>query len=185
MKILVSQREIQIKNLMGHTMFLDGLERDWYRFLKSHTVIPFPNMFDFDQVPDFDCLLIPGGPDSVARHLTENALFACALKQNKPIVGICHGAFVVNDLTGGINGEIAGHGGTVHDIRMENKTFTVNSYHSQTIQSLGPDMTIIATDLEDNIEAFQHKQLPIYGVVWHPERMNHPVLPKAVETLLS
>jgi hypothetical protein len=28
-------------------------------------------------------------------------------------------------------------------------------------------------------------ELPIYGIVWHPERMKHPVLPNAVRKLLE
>jgi putative glutamine amidotransferase len=102
----------------------------------------------------------------------------------KPIVGFCHGAFAVNDLSGGINGYIDGHVQTEHEIIMDNKIHTVNSYHGQSIQKLGPDMETIAMDMDGNIEAFRHKTLPIYGVVWHPERMNNSVLPKDIERIL-
>lgn len=184
MKILISQREILHKNSMGNIMSLDALERDWYTLLKKHTVIPYPNIVNVPPDLEFDCLVITGGPDSIARHYTENALFKVAKNLNKPIVGVCHGAFAVNDLTGGINGTIAGHEASLHNITMSGQTYQVNSHHHQSIQTIGEDMEVIATDMDGNIEAFQHVTKPIYGIVWHPERMSNPVLPKVVEQLL-
>jgi gamma-glutamyl-gamma-aminobutyrate hydrolase PuuD len=45
-------------------------------------------------------------------------------------------------------------------------------------------MEILAVDESNNIEAFKHKQYPIYGVVWHPERMEVPILPKQIQEIL-
>jgi putative glutamine amidotransferase len=184
MKIVISQREILHKNSMGHLMHLDALERSWFTFLKNHTVIPYPNTTNIPDNIDFDCLIISGGPDSIARHHTENALFRLAERINKPVIGVCHGAFAVNDLTAGINGTVDGHEASLHNIIMDGATYLVNSHHHQSIQTLGPDMRVVATDEDGNIEAFQHVSRPIYGIVWHPERMSMPVLPKDVEQLL-
>lgn len=169
---------------MGQTMSLDALERDWHDLLKKHTVIPFPNKINVTDDIEFDCIFLSGGTDSVARHYTENSLFKLALKHNKPIVGICHGAFAINDLTGGVNGRILGHEATIHNITMNGATYQVNSHHHQSIKSIGADMTVVATDEDGNIEAFQHVTKPIYGLVWHPERMSNPVLPKDVEKFI-
>lgn len=184
MKILISQREFLHKNSMGHTMSLDALERDWYTLLSKHTVVPYPNVINVPDNLDFDCLVISGGPDSIARHYTENALFALAYRLDKPIVGICHGAFAINDLTQGVNGTITGHEASIHNITMGGATYQVNSHHHQSIEILGADMIVVATDNDGNIEAFQHATRPIYGIVWHPERMSTPVLPKDVAQLL-
>jgi len=118
------------------------------------------------------------------RHTTEDLLFHHANKLGKPIVGICHGAFAVNDLTGGTNGYIDDHTNTSHAISMEGGIHLVNSYHSQNIATLGADMIPTAFDSDNNPEAFQHSTKPIYGVVWHPERMKDPILPKDVKDLL-
>lgn len=174
MKILISQRDIRTP---PNNFVFDALERSWYTFFKGHFLLPHPNTIEIDTSIDFDCLVISGGPDSVERHLTENNLFAHALALNKPIFGVCHGAFTVNDLTGGVNGRVLGHECSEHAVMLEDFQVTVNSYHSQSIAELGPNMQPVATDLDGNIEAFEHATLPIYGVVWHPERMNNPVLP--------
>lgn len=176
MKILISQRDIRIP---PNNFVFDALERSWYTFFKGHFLLPHPNTIEIDTTIDFDCLVISGGPDSVERHLTENNLFAHALAQHKPIFGVCHGAFAVNDLTGGVNGRVTGHEYGEHTVVLEGSEVTVNSYHGQSIAQLGADMQAVAIDLDGNIESFEHKTLPIYGVVWHPERMINPVIPVA------
>lgn len=182
MRILISQRDVRIPP--SHFTF-DALERSWYALFKKHYLIPVPNLGIIDESIEFDCLVLTGGPDSIERHLTEDLLFARARKLNKPIFGFCHGAFAVNDLTGGVNGYIEGHVQTDHEIIMEDNIYTVNSYHGQSIDKLGPDMKKVAMDLDGYTEAFKHKSEEIYGIVWHPERMKNPVLPKKlVEFLL-
>lgn len=137
-----------------------------------------------DETIEFDCLVLTGGPDSIERHLTEDLLFKHAEKLGKPIVGFCHGAFAVNDLTGGTNGVIDGHVQTEHYVYMDGENHLVNSYHGQSIETIGDDMEVIALAGDDSIEAIKHKYKPIYGIVWHPERMKEPVLPDEVRSIL-
>ena len=86
-----------------NNFLFDCLERSWYSFLGNHHLIPHANTRTVDETIDFDCLVLSGGSDSVARNVTENLLFVHAIKRKKPILGICHGAFVVNELSGGKN----------------------------------------------------------------------------------
>jgi putative glutamine amidotransferase len=181
MKILISQRDVRIP---PSNFTFDALERSWYTLFKKHYLIPVPNLGIIGESIEFDCLVLTGGPDSIKRHLTEDLLFAHAIKLNKPIFGFCHGAFAVNDLTGGINDYIEGHIQIDHEIIMEGNIHTVNSFHGQSIDKLGPDMEKIAMDLDGYTEAFKHKYKPIYGIVWHPERMKEPVLPHEVRRIL-
>jgi len=48
----------------------------------------------------------------------------------------------------------------------------VNSYHNFGItpKDLAKDLFEIAIDQDKNIESFKHKELPIHGIMWHPER---------------
>lgn len=183
MKIAVTQREIQIENQSGQFIF-DGLERCWYNFLPQHQLLPIPNLMqtNFSQF-GMDCLLISGGPDCLHRHHTENAAYSWAVEHGIPIVGICHGAFVINDINGGANKFLPGHHGVIHNVTMNNVLYAVNSYHSQAIDSLAPNFEVVAVDQDQNIEAFRHKTLPIYACVWHPERQHDPVLPDCIRNL--
>lgn len=173
-----------------NNFLFDCLERSWYSFLGNHHLIPHANTRKVDETIDFDCLVLSGGSDSVARNITENLLFMHAIKNKKPILGVCHGAFVVNELSGGKNDIdwdiVPTHENSEHEVLMEGKRVLVNSYHGQTIKQLGPQMVPLAIHEPDQtIEAFKHHTLPIYGIVWHPERMQHPVVPQEVANLLK
>lgn len=181
MKILISQRDVRIPP--SYFQF-DALERSWYKFLNRHHLIPVPNLIEIDKTLEFDCLVLTGGPDSVERHLTEDALFRHAYNLEKPIIGFCHGAFVVNDLTGGINGTISNHVHTDHYVQVDGIKQLVNSFHGQCIEVIGNDMQAIAIAEDGSIEAIKHKYKPVYGVVWHPERMETPVLPEEVREII-
>lgn len=165
------------------TLVFDGIERNWAKFLAGHDIVAVPNVVDVDHL-EFDCVLLTGGPDSLARHQTENALYALAWQRGLPVIGICHGAFAINDIAGGVNGTCEGHAGTTHTIVMEGQSHTVNSYHSQSIETLGKDFEATARDQQGHIEAFQHQSRPVYGIVWHPERQEQAVLPTTVKKLL-
>jgi hypothetical protein len=68
---------------------------------------------------------------------------------------------------------------------MENATYNVNSYHTQFIEALASNFKSIATDKDGNCEAFQHEYKLQWGVLWHPERMKHPLLPKELSNFLN
>ena len=70
-------------------------------------------------------------------------------------------------------------------IKMEGGEHLVTCYHSQSIEKLADNFVAVAHDEQGTIEAFKHDTLPIYGIVWHPERMTVPVLPKEVKKLFD
>ena len=180
MQILISQ----IEHVRPPRNFVfDALERAYYDFFEGHTLIPVPNIIKVPEC-DYDCLVLTGGPDSIARNRTENLLYEDAINKGKIIIGICHGAFVINDICNGINGRIEGHVDADIKIKMEGGEHLVKCYHSQSIEKLADNFVAVAHDGEGNIEAFKHDTLPIYGIVWHPERMTVPVLPSEVKKII-
>ena len=177
MNIAITQREITIR---GWTY--DCTQQDWFDFLGQHTLWTIPNNAPFN-LTEADCLFVSGGTGSERRDRTES--MAIQLFADKPVVGVCHGAFFMNELFGGTNSTIEGHQGTEHTIEMESKVYQVNSYHTELIETLADCLEPIAWDMDGNVEGFRHKTRPLWGIVWHPERMKTPVLPKAVEELLN
>jgi putative glutamine amidotransferase len=181
MRIAISQREVGI----GSKQFThDCLEQSWYKLLSKHDLIPIPNV-DIDCEYEFDLLVLTGGNPSLSRLNTELKLYNCAMDKGLPVVGFCHGAFLIAQLTGGTTDTVDGHRNTTHLINMEGNTVLVNSFHGSKIITIGTDYETIATDLDGNIEAFKHKDKPVWGVVWHPERMEVPVLPKDLHNIIS
>jgi GMP synthase-like glutamine amidotransferase len=182
MRLLLSQQEVKKPPFF---FVHDALERAWHIFLSGHDITAWPNLPN--RVPDldaFDALVLTGGNDSIARHITEDNLFRLFDEANKIIIGFCHGALVINDVAGGINSEIHGHLGSEHTVIMQDHLFTVNSYHGQCVQKLAPGYQVIATDEQGHAECFRHVFKPHWAVLWHPERQAHPVLPTELAALL-
>ena len=60
---------------------------------------------------------------------------------------------------------------------------TVNSAHHQAVDQLGAGLEAAQRASDGTIEAFFHKQLPIWAVQWHPERFG-PVGLKLLDAFL-
>ena len=168
----------------------------------KHELIPIPNTGAIIPL-DFDMLIISGGEITTQRTETELLYFQMALLKGIPILGVCHGAFFINEQFGGTNSTTDGHRNTEHWIlllgscRAVNRAVKVkvNSFHNLVIDELSTDFLIDARTAATrfhssnrqphaSIEAFKHKKLPIWGVVWHPERMITPILPPELQKLL-
>ena len=183
MKILLTQQE-WVRAPNGWIM--DAVERAWYYLLHGHDIRAAPNTQDlFTGHPDWDCLILTGGPDSLARNATENLLMQICLDHDLPMIGVCHGALAINDYLGGINGHVDGHRDCDHHISMHDRRYLVNSYHSQCLQHLATGLIPLAHDDQNNVEAFGDEDRGIWGVMWHPERMCEPVWPAQIANILQ
>ena len=105
----------------------------------------------------------------------------------KPILGICRGHQLVNAATGGANmlnfprkHAVEHSEGIAHDVlaepgsflaRIYGERFLVNSFHRDCAWSVGPGMREAAKSPDGLIEAIEHRDLPVFGVQFHPERM--------------
>jgi putative glutamine amidotransferase len=176
MKIGISQRQVEINGFV-----YDCLEQGWYEFFLGHELIPIPNLNNIGL--DVDMLVLSGGETTEDRYQTEVACTAWAIENDVPILGVCHGAFLLNFLYSGTNVKTLGHQNTKHTVHMEGQEYIVNSYHSMMIQELGIGLDVIA-HCDAVVEAFKHTQLPVWGIVWHPERMDDPVLPSDLKALI-
>ena len=125
-----------------------------------------------------------------ARDMAELTLIQSFMRAGKPIFGICRGSQLINVALGGsliqhllssqkhtaeggpdlVHGVIADEMGIAG--RLFGGQFAVNSSHHQAISRLAPGLIETARSEEDGMtEAFEHENLPIFGVQWHPERM--------------
>ncbi|MDB9824644.1 gamma-glutamyl-gamma-aminobutyrate hydrolase family protein [Alphaproteobacteria bacterium] len=111
-------------------------------------------------------------------------------KLNKPILGICGGAQLINVFDGGsliqdintnINHEQPNpRNETGHDIEIISKTYLnkiyrrklsgVNSAHHQAVDIIGENLEINARSSDGIVEAFKHRvHFYCLGIQWHPE----------------
>lgn len=181
MNIGLTQRVLYHKNRA-----YDSIEHGWYSYLREHTLTFISNRLDqdFDQLAEsIDALIITGGDDSVLRRTTELKVASAMMAKRKPIIGICHGAFLLTDVLGGQVSETMGHSGTDHDVEYFGDLISVNSYHNLAITYPHKSATILCRDGMGNVEAWIDGN--IAGIVWHPERMEKPWIPEEIGKLLN
>ena len=164
----------------------DSLEHGWYSYLQQHTLTPIPNRTDqdFQKLADtLDALIITGGDDAPIRRTTELKLATQMMIRQKPIVGICHGCFLLTDILGGQVSEAITHNDTSHSVWYFGEEKTVNSYHTLQVKEPHAKATVLAIDPEGYCESWIDGN--IAGIVWHPERMQTPWIPDEIENLLK
>ena len=123
------------------------------------------------------------------RDMAEFALAKVFVEKKKPIFGICRGCQLLNVAFGGnLYQDISNASehcslsdyDLVHKVtvkkdsflyKMYGVEFSVNSFHHQAIKETGNGFDVLATADGTTIEGIIHKELPIFGVQWHPERM--------------
>ena len=181
MKIALSQRVFYHKGRA-----YDAIEHAWYSYLKNHTLTYIPNTLEqnFQQLAqELDAFIITGGDDSAIRRTTELKLARAMIIEQKPVVGICHGCFLLVDILGGKIVQVENHMDTEHDVVYFGQRYQVNSYHSLAIDKLHNSAKILATNYEGHTEAWIDGNLA--GIVWHPERMLEPWIPSEIQNLLK
>ena len=193
MKILgITQR---VENFYNRNERRDCLDQRWSLLADEigYILIPLSNYKSenisklADQIK-FDAIILSGGNSisSFSNNALDNAperdtfefsLIKQAIKFEIPILGVCRGMQVINVFFEGKISPIKGHINTYHNLQIDPNYHTlisksVNSFHSWGIRhsDLGSDLIPIANDEQGNIEAFVHKNRPISGIMWHPER---------------
>ena len=122
------------------------------------------------------------------RDAVEFELLKAYIDAGKPVLGICRGFQLINAFFGGslyqhipesqlhVRGAL---GDAVHAVSaipcsvissLYGAEFAVNSAHHQAVKTLGEELCATAYWNGKYIEAFEHKELAIFGVQWHPER---------------
>ena len=189
-----------------------ALRENYLTSLTKFNAIPFPFLHEKKYIADFchliDGLIITGGDFDINPKLYnkintqskniknkrtnfEINLFNNFFKYNKPILGICGGAQLINVACGGtliqdlkkkpINHEqVNPRNQTSHNINIfkntklhkicEAKKIRVNSAHHQSVNKIGEELNISCKANDGVIEGIEHqKHKWCIGLQWHPE----------------
>ena len=140
--------------------------------------------FDLEEALSYDAVLLSPGPGipSEAGKLLDLIKF---LSGKKPMLGICLGHQAITEVYGGkiINIDKVYHGVATEMshkgdplFRDVDQKFEAGRYHSWVSEpeSFPSELEVIAVDENDQIMALTHKELPIYGIQFHPESVMTP-----------
>lgn len=192
MRCAISMRMMRVAYPSGSEELRSALGQDWVRLIASFpsvTLVPVLNMGSsvsvFLDELDVSAVILSGGEDIglfPARDETEYAMVEYALARRLPVLGVCRGAQLLNRHFGGIDAPVFGHVATRHEARfipgilpgLDEMPREVNSYHRRAINVLGDNLLPVAVSPDASTEAFRHEFLPVWGVMWHPEREETP-----------
>ena len=160
----------------------DSLDHSWYEFLQGHALVSIPNRLPVE-ISDINALIVTGGDNHPVRNQIEHELVDHMLACNLPVIGICHGCQLLTQRLGGSVAPVDGHMDSYHEVFYQDESHLVNSYHSLRIEQPPPSATVLARDTDGYVEAWI--QGCTAGIMWHPERMMKPWIPKEIQRLLT
>ena len=177
MKIGLSQR-VLTHNKQVH----DSLDRNWYVLLRGHELVPIPNREDLNYqslAESLDLLILTGGGNERIRLETEISIATEMSKLGKPILGICHGAFLLTEIfEGKTKSGKENHHNVNHLVYGKESSRMVNSFHNIAIDKHPPNSVLLYSDEDDDCESWIMDN--ICAIVWHPERMTIPYIPEEI-----
>ncbi|GAA1108119.1 glutamine amidotransferase-related protein [Nocardiopsis metallicus] len=193
--VAVTQRRVHFDHRGEEGDYLDAR---WMAHLTDSRLLLVPNNLPaarhmLANVP-LTAIILSGGNDlpgashrtdlAPERDAVEDWLLGMAEQQLVPVIGICHGAQVIAVRHGACLAEGSSqHAGTRHLVRTVAQTpwgwpptFTVTSHHRDVLsaQSFPDDLQVLALAEDSTVEAYAHRHLPWWGLMWHPEREQPP-----------
>lgn len=152
-------------------------------------------------IEKYDAIIIPGGhsvdpemygaerqPETKNTNIKKDKFQFAAVRMfidaQKPVLGICRGEQLVNNVLGGTTIQHMQEGWHKLDrtVRIAEGTWLYDllgkeavtyHYHHQCVDKLGDGLYATQWDPDSGvIEAYEHKTLPVYGIQWHPDSMD-------------
>lgn len=163
----------------------DAIDQKWIKFLTECKFIPIliPNNTEaaknLVKSVNLSGILLTGGNDLFAyggdsseRDEIETFLIEYSIKEKLPLLGVCRGMQMIQHYFGVNLQKIEGHVSQKHRIIMDQEYRQVNSFHKFGAMNSIQDLLIRARSDDGVVEAICHKQYPMQGIMWHPEREN-------------
>jgi len=178
-KIIITMRENMFKKRKEQ---YDIIDRNFFHLAKQlkFDLNLLPNSLEYFKglsLNNYSGFILSGGDDifqltkiKTNRDIIEKKILIHCIKNKKPILGVCRGMQVIQTHFGDKLVKVKNHTNTRHNIIFNNKSYNVNSFHNYGTYETQQKLVVLARSKDNVIESIRHKNLPIFGIMWHPER---------------
>lgn len=181
--IWVTQRVVREQS---YNEVRDALDQQWVKLLKAagYFVQLVPNNLEWLEQAMTSQLLCDGvlftggndlvcvGGDAIERDEVERQLLSYALKKHIPVLGVCRGMQLIATEFGSQLEAVENQVQRVQTNMIDGQQRVVNSFHRWALVDAPNDFRVFAWSEDAKvIKGIQHLSQPIYGVMWHPERI--------------
>lgn len=194
MNILISPRLDLVKD---YNEIRVSIDYQWFRFLDecgfNCEILSYSQNFSFKKQLKYIQGFIISGGNTLLKYQKENKVERILSRKREkieleilkyciihkvPVLGVCRGMQLIADYYGIKLNSVLNHKKNRHFNFVQNpyKQFiksNVNSFHNFGIlkSELTDQFIIFSEHFKSNtIESMKHRKLPIYGIMWHPER---------------
>ena len=145
---------------------------------REHSIVEYSSITS-DQMASFGSVILSGRrKNNRLINSTNSRIVKRSAEMNKPILGICYGAEIIALTLGGTIRRMPSHiQGNSNVIVSRSNLLTgdksivrVYESHAFCIARLPADFVSLAHSDDCEHEIFSHKQLPIFGTQFHPEK---------------
>lgn len=175
--LIILNEKVKILLLDNYDSFTFNLAH-YLEPLCESAVVKRNNEIHLHEIDAYDKIVLSPGPGLPKDAGIMSELIA-VYSGKKPILGVCLGMQAIAECFGGdlYNQKIVKHGvvasiQTFHNnVLFQNLPSQINVglYHSWAVTNLPSDFKVTAISSEDVIMSIEHKELPLYGVQFHPE----------------
>ena len=140
---------------------------------------------DNDMLGDYERVVLCGTALKNNAYVENLRELSWILDWVKPMLGICAGMQVIAALSGGhiLAKQVIGFE-SIEIIRktpLLGKPRQIEGYHLHKYAVTLPREFDLLAGTVDNVEAFMHREKPLYGIIFHPEVRNQWILEKFVQ----
>lgn len=160
----------------------DCVDQRWFSFLSFCGIqaVVLPNTeASLSVLPHLDGGILSGGNtlvkyggDAPERDRLETKILSWATIHKFPLMGVCRGMQLMMDYGGEKLIETPSHVAQTHSITFTDTDVSrlVNSYHAFGSKTVPEGYEVCARAEDGIVEAMKHTSLPMYGIMYHPER---------------
>jgi putative glutamine amidotransferase len=177
--VAVTQR---VEVVTGYGERRDCLDQAWARFFATCGLVPrlvsnVPEVA-LSQCDGVGGIVLTGGNDladlggdAPERDATERLLLEYAAARMLPVIGVCRGMQLIQHLAGVPLHPVEGHVARRQFNDIGGVAREVNSYHRIGATETRAPLAVWARAADGVVKAVRHEQLPVTGIMWHPERL--------------